>query len=85
MRVVSRGFADCCQKRHSSATSTHGPIASCGRLSKKAIDNESLSCPRRASEVLDIEMYQEDRAAQLRQDVEEGRVEESRVLTAPGG
>ena len=33
---------------------------------------------------LDLEIYQEDRAAQLRQDVQEGRVEGTRALTAPG-
>lgn len=33
---------------------------------------------------LHLEIYQEDRATQLRQDVQEGRVKEARALTAPG-
>ena len=47
-------------------------------------DEDSVSNTQAGRPGLDFEMYHEDRAAQLRQDVQEGRVEENKVLTAPG-
>lgn len=80
-RLVPRGFADAAKGDILGAFDTWADDQLWPAL--KGSD-EGLSNAQASPSGLDLEIYQKDRAAQLRQDVQEGRVEEIRVLSAPG-